>query len=687
VPAPRPLGRSLVPIPGESLPGFLLRLSFRLGLPPAGLAELSGLAPAGRGARLSVILLTGIPEPASRAFTLMTRLTGRQAAQLGLAAWQGRYPLPPAAPGIAAAGLRPLNRQSIFAPATRYCPECLAGDGSVIQEASGGAWLKAWHLPVVFACPAHQRLMEHLCPECGQAVRARRAGIPAAILPAMRAAGLHPAQCRTELVPGRRYRPPVCCGARLDQSGHRRPADPRLIALQGKILDLLDQDGAGSTISAGLPAPPAGYFADLQALGLLACWTWPSARHLSPSGEAASAIDEHVASLRRPEASPGSAARVRFGPPPADAAASAGLTYIADRILGGSPDDVRELLRQLLPSSTRKASRTYWGLRVLRSATPCSAGLQTAYAPLLRTFTREGSQPQGRRNAVLRPERWGPENIPAFLPRDWHDRHLTPIAGVSLMFVRRTAALRLVQMVAGGSLGEAAGFLGIASTDTTWLGKSGIYSGAGRVHTGARQQPDPFGFEAALTAIARELDEPATPLVSYQRRRQALENWRIDKDTWTSLTARLPPVSGTRPEIGDRKRQIASIYVWVQVTSGEHHFAPRPIEAAQPPEIQEEWKNRRNTIWSLMNHSRPGPHYSSLKAELDVLAASLARTVDAAAQITGSGHWPSTNVTHIYRKLLTGVRPPTTAPIPPTIGHGHNRWESTTGAQYTAHAR
>jgi hypothetical protein len=87
VPAPRPLGRSLVPIPGESLPGFLLRLSFRLGLPPAGLAELSGLAPAGRGARLSVILLTGIPEPASRAFTLMTRLTGRQAAQLGLAAW------------------------------------------------------------------------------------------------------------------------------------------------------------------------------------------------------------------------------------------------------------------------------------------------------------------------------------------------------------------------------------------------------------------------------------------------------------------------------------------------------------------------------------------------------------------------------------------------------------------------
>jgi hypothetical protein len=466
----------------------------------------------------------------------------------------------------------------------------------------------------------------------------------------MRAAGLHPAQCRTELVPGRRYHPPVCCGARLGQSGDRRPAGPWLIALQGKILDLLDPDGAGSTISAGLPAPPAGYFADLQALGLLACCTWPAARHLSPSGEAASAIDEHVASLRRNEASPGSAARVRFDPPPADAAAGAGLACIADRILSGSPDDVRELLRQFLPSSTRKASRTYWGLRVLRSETPCSEGMQTAYAPLLRTFTREGSQPQGRRNAIRRPERWGPENIPAFLPQDWYDRHLTPITGVNRMFVRRTAALRLVQMVSGGSLGEAAGFLGIASTSTTWPGKSGIYSGVGRVHTKARQQPDPLGFEAALSAIARELDDPATPLVNYQQRRQALEKWCIDKDTWTGITARLPSVPGPRPEIGDRKRQIASVYVWVQVTSGEHHFAPLLIEAAQPPEIQEEWKNRRNTIWSLMHRSRPGPHYASLIAELKALAASLAHAIarEPSSPRDGGGQCEVLDGRHIY---------------------------------------
>src|ERR1035441_69172 len=152
------------------------------------------------------------------------------------------------------------------------------------------------------------------------------------------------------------------------------------------------------------------------------------------------------------------------------------------------------------------------------------------------------------------------------------------------MFTRRTAMLRLVQMVAGGSLGEAAGFLGLAATDTTWLRKGRIYTGAGHVHSHAKKQPDPLGFEAALNATGAEFDEPATLLTNYQQRRQALKNWSIDEDTWKALTARHPPIPGPqRPELGDRKRQIASIYVWVQVTSGEHHFAPRPIEAAQRP--------------------------------------------------------------------------------------------------------
>src|SRR6266704_1035345 len=279
MPAPRPLPRSLVPVPGESLPGFLLRLSCRLNQPPAKIAELTGLAPdRASGARMPVILQAGIPETGSSACTRMTRHTGAQAAQLGMGTWHERYPPVIASPESKARGARRLDGRLILAPATRYCPECLAGDGSAIQEAFGGPWLKAWHLPVVFACPVHKRLLEHLCPECGQAVRGRRPGSNAGLLPAMLAAGLHPAQCRAEIAQGT-GRHPACCGTRLDRDTQRRPASPGLIALQDKILGLLDPDGPAVTLSAGMPAPPASYFSDLRALALLACSTWPAARH------------------------------------------------------------------------------------------------------------------------------------------------------------------------------------------------------------------------------------------------------------------------------------------------------------------------------------------------------------------------------------------------------------------------
>src|SRR6266567_3798262 len=134
-----PLGRSLIPLPGESLPGFILRLSCRLQLPPARLAALTGLVPAGHsGARAPVSLLTEIPEPARRTFARMTRLTTGKVAQLGLACLQERYPLPAGAAKNPATV--PLSGLLVFAPATRYCPDCLAGDGSPIQDAFGGPW-------------------------------------------------------------------------------------------------------------------------------------------------------------------------------------------------------------------------------------------------------------------------------------------------------------------------------------------------------------------------------------------------------------------------------------------------------------------------------------------------------------------------------------------------------------------
>src|SRR5260370_123719 len=87
MPQPRPLPRSLVPIPGDSLPRFLLRLSCRLNQPPASIAELTELAPHGAsGAPLPLLL-----RPGSAPALLPARLgAGRPPAQCGTGIVQGK---------------------------------------------------------------------------------------------------------------------------------------------------------------------------------------------------------------------------------------------------------------------------------------------------------------------------------------------------------------------------------------------------------------------------------------------------------------------------------------------------------------------------------------------------------------------------------------------------------------------
>ena len=169
-----PLPRSLDPLPDEALPGYLLRLAHRLGLAPARIMQLTGLTASRSGhqpARRSLML--HLDETMAGAFASAARLTAAEVAGLCTSSISGWYPW--AAPRVTADQWdpRPLASPWLFTSATRYCPQCLAGDGSYIQQQHGGAWQKTWRLPVVFACPAHRRLLEHLCPSCQQPAMSR----------------------------------------------------------------------------------------------------------------------------------------------------------------------------------------------------------------------------------------------------------------------------------------------------------------------------------------------------------------------------------------------------------------------------------------------------------------------------------------------------------------------------------
>jgi hypothetical protein len=608
-----PLPRSLDPLPDEVLPGYLLRLAHRLGLAPSRIMQLTGLT-AGRDshqpARRSLML--HLDKAQAGAFARVTRLTAAETAQLCMSSISGRYPW--TAPRVTADqwGPRSLASPWVFTAATRYCPQCLAADGSPIQQ-HGGAWQKAWRLPVVFACPVHRRLLEHLCPSCRQPAMSAAAGAPAWLIPRAFDGGLHPAQCRAALNPqaaGRHARP---CGARLDAptpAGEELPAPDDLLALQNRLLQMLRDQKPAAITSVAQPATPAQYFADLRLVCSLLNGAWPHSRNLITSPGMAESLGQHITST-------GGAAPRRHtlcDTPPLDARPGTALITAAVRILdGGDLQVLGGLLAPARDGASRKSPRGRWIRRYQRAGHHCSNGFRDALEPLINSFQRTDRRSRGRR-APAPQITFAPEHIPEHLQDDWYCQHFRRIGG-NTWLLRRAAALRLVQMSAGGSLAEAAAFLGI---DHRYLKAS---------PGSAAFADNPAQFRLAVHALARQLS--TTPdLINYKHRRDALQDWCLGTTAWQHIISQLPPTKGPfQPELSDCKRQFASEAVWARITQGEHLLAPRIIEG-QLSAGDPTWHRRRDNMWHFYNASTAKPHYAALQEILNAYADNLAAAID-----------------------------------------------------------
>ncbi|WP_198045384.1 TniQ family protein [Kitasatospora mediocidica] len=165
---------SLNPLPDETLAGLLLRLSHRNEQSPQRIAYLSGLlAHGGRARTLSPRLLLELRPPATRLLAASWRLSLEEASQLTLRSAAPNYP-PLHSPFLG-------RRRDISAMVkdgwalirySRYCPQCLAGDGSSIQRDHGGSWQRTWRLPMTFACLRQLRVLIVLIAATWPAIRA-----------------------------------------------------------------------------------------------------------------------------------------------------------------------------------------------------------------------------------------------------------------------------------------------------------------------------------------------------------------------------------------------------------------------------------------------------------------------------------------------------------------------------------
>ncbi|MFJ8938492.1 TniQ family protein [Streptomyces sp. NPDC102365] len=358
----RPLPRSLHPLPDETLTGYILRLAHRLGTSPGAVAIRTGLTGHRKENvlfRIPTRLLHDLDPDEIQTFAKTTRLTREEVKHLLTSSLAERYgPLSGKFTPRKSSARMVNDNPWLLTRTPRYCPQCLTGDGSEIQELHGGAWQRSWRLPPVFACTKHRRLLRISCPACRQPVHTVETN---SIIARLWDEDLHPTQCPTTVAPRTVGRLQPACGAQLAEPGGacgEGLPDARtlehLLGLQQRLLDLLNPLGPETTPCVGWLIPAADYFADLRALLGLVFLSWPAARPFAATPALAEALD-HDAERRHARAAvlrgrPGKKHSSRpFTDPPLDPLLMGAVLGIVERLLDADDEEqARERMSPLI---------------------------------------------------------------------------------------------------------------------------------------------------------------------------------------------------------------------------------------------------------------------------------------------------------------------------------------------------
>ncbi|MER7671317.1 TniQ family protein [Kitasatospora sp. NPDC096128] len=635
-----PLPRSLSPLPDESLPGFLLRLAHRLDLSPSQLIWRTGLGGDKPGSRALAGHLLMLEAAPLEAFAAATRLAPIDAEALTLRPFLRHYP--PLTRALVREGSQPRPR-NIFPPGllaaySRYCPLCLAGDGSPVQNKYGGPWKRQWRLAITFACLDHNVFLRHHCPTCGQLALSGYPDSPLSLMPSAGAHGLHAAQCRNSR-PGEGRHQHVLCRQPLDQVA---PPDlelsPDLAELQRRLLARLDGRQPAELAAQG--------FADLHVVSSIVRATWPAAIDHVPE-ETRTALTDHVSvqeSLARstwPRANNrGRRSSIAWTTPPAAAPAMAAMLFAAERLITApeQPDALAELLplapvqkeprwddtwrtlardsSQLLRQRIDRDYRVQFPPEWIRHGTPIQWIAQTHRAEALFEPVVE-----------VRDRGFGPEHIPQRLPDDWF-RVFADHAGLpapSSQLLRRIIPIQMVQSVTSLGFQDAAEFLGIP---TEWITTEPRRLHPLRLHSQWRTYDFPGAVERLAGHIAHNPGR-----TDYKARRRFFASWNLDDEDWERLCQ--PHARVGTQKTRSRIRDCVSALIWSRATGSEFVLAPVFHPPWSSPDRGLPWTSLEMTIlsrWDKRSVLRNPPRFRALFEAVEELATEITRTA--------SGHTP-----------------------------------------------
>ncbi|WP_079140692.1 TniQ family protein [Streptomyces sp. LUP47B] len=610
------LPRGLVPLPGESLPGLLLRLSYRLRRTPYRIAALCGLQ---KGYRIPATHLLKLPHELTIRVSGCLRLTAQETESLTLSSLTDAYlPLASMPPETRLSGPT-LGANWAFNLSTRFCPQCLDGDGSPIQNAFGGPWILRWHLPTNVVCPVHHRLLASKCPTCRQPIN----GVVDARIGLICSPGvpeLNPQQCRNLLPPnvpmfpgGKAHIKP--CGALLSQlpittDGAISSEDINLlIALQQQM----DRKLGGSVFE----KQDGEYLQDLILSTLLIKFSWPLGSSLLSSTALKDSLDAYAAPISAQAAAQRSTSNFTgrlVGPRnlPQEAAPCGALLMAAEALLGDR--DAASLQERVQPIARMAHERAPQYLLNIMNSMGISPAMARAVSRRVHGF------PAGPLPRALTPQgSFQLQNVPPFLPKPWFDAHFSDFMDKmhrttprTTRQLRRGAALRLAEIASGQPWYRCTEALGIPNK-----------AARGTVNYLGEQLGPPNlwpAFEAKVLAISHQLGRDKNP-INYSIRRHALTNWRMPLDDWMTLCD-LPFLSRLRNK---EYPTPGSVFVWSEATSSEHLHSPL-IQALK--RIGEPSAPLTSEAGRFYEDHRPTGSWPRLRQRLESYAATIARACD-----------------------------------------------------------
>jgi len=548
---PKSLARSLDPLPGESLSGYVLRLAQRQDRTPNAMTARTGLRDEQDRAYAGLVL--GMPPDVLTAFAWACRLTEQEAQSLTLADRLGALLAPDER--RSREGLMPAALTAWISPGrTRWCPDCLRG------EDGDGYWRLSWQVPWHYACLRHRRFLHDLCPKCDNPVGQGKADGPfGSLIPNAGVADLTPDACR--------HRPAddqPLCGHHLSIPDPYSPAPPTSAALaaQGRLDALLGLDGpsdpdaraaiAGETVPLGLWITALHGVAVLVRASLGLAGSPDLGPHALNLATYLSLPTLDAVDLRR---------QLHTNTPPDTATTAAALIPAALHVLDASSQ--KELAERIAPyrDLVREHRPGVWKSWLRQYPDPRTRAL-------LKRHNRWTAMAAVARAAPPTSDLRGHHLAQRVLPP--HDRLLDPYRHLRVTdscLHRVTNILLWQRCERAPRRADAAAALGYTDFDTV----DGTFFRTRRALADAGLSGD---YERTLTELEAVLG--AGPLTDWAARRAALADWVVTDDDWDRLRSALAPLqkrAGRQPD-WDLRRAVVGQNVWEDLTGSEAFASP-----------------------------------------------------------------------------------------------------------------